>query len=166
MHSVRIGGWSWSQNKPLQHAALLRTSPKTCILWQPMAPPTPPAGWPNDAEWKMWSQLVAQFMPFYSAHSAYFKVLRQKILFFNVLHQKESQREPERVGERRREPERVGESQRDPESEPERARESRSLALSGSPNFLAKSLLGSQGPCSAHRSTVVLHDFLLVWITV
>ena len=39
-------------------------------------------GWIKSAR-----QLVAQFMPFYSAHSAYFNISRQKVPYFNVLQQ-------------------------------------------------------------------------------
>ena len=37
-----------------------------------------------------------------------------------------------------------------------------SLALYGSPNLLTKSLLGSEGPCSARSSATALFDFLQV----
>ena len=37
---------------------------------------------------KMRSQLAAQFMPFFTAHSAYFYILRQKVPYFNVSRQK------------------------------------------------------------------------------
>ena len=36
---------------------------------------------------KMWSWLSAHFKPFFSAHSAYFDISRQKITYSNVLHQ-------------------------------------------------------------------------------
>ena len=36
---------------------------------------------------KMRSQLAAQFMPFFSAQSAYFYISRQKVPYFNVLRQ-------------------------------------------------------------------------------
>ena len=38
-----------------------------------------------------------------------------------------------------------------------------SLAVYCSPNMLIKSLLGSQGPCSARSSATALFDFLQVW---
>ena len=37
---------------------------------------------------KMRSQLLAQFMPLFPAHSAYFNVLRHKVPYFNVSRQK------------------------------------------------------------------------------
>ena len=36
---------------------------------------------------KMQSQLIVQFLPFFSAHSAYFNISRQKIPYSKVLHQ-------------------------------------------------------------------------------